>query len=278
MQTSSLNMAVLAAQVAAILFAILYPLALAVVARRRLGVGWRFFGYGALIFFLFQLISRVPLMQGVQYLIAPQLQASRALLIAWLVTAAVTAALFEEIGRYIGYRWLMRNEEKTWPKAIMYGIGHGGIESILLVGGLMIVGLINMIVLPNIPLDTIPEAQRAQVQAQIAALQNEPAWLPLLGAWERLWTLPIQIAFSVIVLQVFRRGSLRWLWLAIAGHTLVDLSVALPALLNLQGTGATLLVEGIVTLFGIAALWVIWRLRDAVVTSDVTISHYETPS
>lgn len=278
MQTSSLNMAVLAAQVAAILFAILYPLALAVVARRRLGVGWRFFGYGALIFFLFQLSSRVPLMQGVQYLIAPQLQASRALLIAWLVTAAVTAALFEEIGRYIGYRWLMRNEEKTWPKAIMYGIGHGGIESILLVGGLMIVGLINMIVLPNIPLDTIPEAQRAQVQAQIAALQNEPAWLPLLGAWERLWTLPIQIAFSVIVLQVFRRGSLRWLWLAIAGHTLVDLSVALPALLNLQGTGATLLVEGIVTLFGIAALWVIWRLRDAVVTSDVTISQYETPS
>jgi uncharacterized membrane protein YhfC len=278
MQTSSLNMAVLAAQVAAILFAILYPLALAVVARRRLGVGWRFFGYGALIFFLFQLISRVPLMQGVQSQIAPQLQASRALLIAWLVTAAVTAALFEEIGRYIGYRWLMRNEEKTWPKAIMYGIGHGGIESILLVGGLMIVGLINMIVLPNIPLDTIPEAQRAQVQAQIAALQNEPAWLPLLGAWERLWTLPIQIAFSVIVLQVFRRGSLRWLWLAIAGHTLVDLSVALPALLNLQGTGATLLVEGIVTLFGIAALWVIWRLRDAVVTSDVTISQYETPS
>ncbi len=241
-----------------------------------LGVGWRYFGYGALIFFLFQLISRVPLIQGVQYLIAPQLQSSHTLLLVWLVVAAVTAGLFEEIGRYVGYRWLMRNEEKTWPKAVMYGIGHGGLESMLLVGGLMIIGLINMIVLPNISLSTIPEAQRAQVQAQIVALQNEPAWLPLVGAWERLWTLPIQIAFSVIVLQVFRRGSLRWLWLAIAGHTLVDLSVSVPALLNLQGTSATFVVEGIVTLFGIVALWIIWRLRDVVATPDATLAPHET--
>lgn len=263
MQTSfHINTALVVAQVVAIAFAILYPLALALLVRRRLGVGWRYFGYGALIFFLFQLISRVPLMQLVQYFIAPQLQASHTLLIVWLVVAAITAALFEEIGRYIGYRWLMRGEEKTWPKAVMYGIGHGGIESILLVGGLMIIGLINMVVLSNIPLSTIPEAQRAQVQAQLLALQNEPWWLPLLGAWERLWTLPIQIAFSVIVLQVFRRGSLRWLWLAIAAHTLVDLSVSVPAVFSLQGTRATLLVEAIVTLCGIAALWVIWRLRE----------------
>ena len=263
MQTSfHINIALLAAQVAAILFAIFYPLALAIIARRRLGVGWRYFGYGALIFFLFQIISRLPLIQGVQYLIGPQLQASRALLIAWLSVAAVTAGLFEEIGRYVGYRWLMRGEEKTWPKAVMYGIGHGGLESMLLVGGLMIIGLINMIVLPNIPLDTLPAAQRAQVQAQIAALQNQPAWLPLLGAWERLWTLPIQIAFSVIVLQVFRRGSLRWLWLAILAHTLVNLTIIVPALANMQGLRATVIVEALVTLCGLAALWVIWRLRD----------------
>lgn len=251
----------IAASVAAIVFAVFFPFALALVARRRLGIGWRYFGYGALIFFLFQIISRLPLIQAAQYFIGPQLQASRTLLVGWLFIAALTAGLFEEIGRYVGYRWLMRDEEKTWPKAVMYGMGHAGLESALIVGGLMILGLVNFFALPSVPLDTLTEAQRAQVQAQITALQSQPDWLPLLGAWERLWTFPIHIAFSVLVLQVFRRGNLRWLWLAIAGHTLVNLTVSVPTVLNMQGMNATLLVEGLVTLFGLVGLWIIRRLR-----------------
>src|SRR5262245_9700280 len=105
--------------IAAIVFEVLLPLALALIARRRLGVGWRYFGYGALIFFLFQLISRVPATLAIQAAIGPQLQASRTLLLAWLVIASLTAGLFEEVGRYVGYRWLMRREEKTWAKAVM---------------------------------------------------------------------------------------------------------------------------------------------------------------
>src|SRR5690242_13802426 len=112
----------IAAFVVAIAFEILMPLVFALIARRRLGVGWRYFGYGALIFFLFQLISRVPLVAVIQAAITPQLQASRGLQLAWGVILVVTAGLFEEIGRYIGYRWLMRREEKTWDKAVMYGL------------------------------------------------------------------------------------------------------------------------------------------------------------
>jgi uncharacterized membrane protein YhfC len=61
----------IASTIAAILFEVALPIALALIARRRLGVGWRYFGYGALIFFLFQLISRVPIVQVTQALIAP---------------------------------------------------------------------------------------------------------------------------------------------------------------------------------------------------------------
>jgi hypothetical protein len=32
---------------------------------------------------------------------------------------ALTAGLFEEVGRYLGYGIFMRNEEKTWNKAVM---------------------------------------------------------------------------------------------------------------------------------------------------------------
>jgi uncharacterized membrane protein YhfC len=136
MQTPfQLTNARIAATVAAILFEIALPLVLAIVARRRLGVGWRYFGYGALIFFLFQMISRVPLVQVLQTLLAPQLRESFALRAAWVTVLALTAGLFEEVGRYVGYRWLMRREEKTWSKAVMYGLGHGGLESMVLIAG-----------------------------------------------------------------------------------------------------------------------------------------------
>ncbi len=224
----------IAATIAAALIEILLPLALALIAWRRLGVGWRYFGFGALIFLLFQLLTRVPIVQIVQ-------------------------------SRYVGYRWLMRREEKTWPKAIMYGLGHGGLESMLLVGGLVLLGLINMLALSAVDLNTLPISaeQRAQLAAQLAAVSAQPAWLPLVGAWERLWSIAFHVAMSVVVLQVFRRGSLRWLWLAIAAHALVDFVAAgIPALAGLKGTAAIVAPELFITLTGLAGLWAIWALRD----------------
>jgi uncharacterized membrane protein YhfC len=265
----SVNSGWIAFESVAIVFMIFYPLVLAILARRRLGVSWRYFGYGALIFFLFQLISRVPLVTILGNVLAPQLASSRAFLLFWLIVLPLTAGLFEEIGRYIGYRWLMRKEGKTWDKAVMYGLGHGGLESILLVGGLGLLSLVNVLVLSNINLNTLPASQHAQVVRQLAAINAQPVWFPLLGAWERLWTVPFHVAMSVIVLQVFRRGQIRWLWLAVLLHTLLDLSATLlPQWLG-SGFNTSLLLEGVVALFGVLSVWIIWRLRDRMV--EVTV-------
>jgi hypothetical protein len=87
--------------------------------------------------------------------------------------------------------------------------------------------------------------------------------VPLLGAWERLWTIPLHVALSVLVLQVFLRGSLRWLGLAILAHTLVDLLAAgATPILQLRGMPALLVPEAIVTVIGLLSLWVVWALRD----------------
>lgn len=256
----------IATAIAAILFDILYPLALGLLARRRLGVGWRYFGYGALIFVLFQLVTRVPAVQVIQGLIAPQLQASRALLFAWLAALSLSAGLFEEVGRYVGYRWLMRTEEKTWAKGVMYGLGHGGIEAMLLVGGMALLGLVNLVALASMDISALPldDAQRAQLDAQLGAVQALPAWTPLLGAWERLWAVPFHVGLSVLVLQVFRRGGPGWLLAAILAHALVNFAaVALPLALGLSGLAALLVPEAIITAAGLAAIWLTLRLRDA---------------
>jgi uncharacterized membrane protein YhfC len=258
--------------------AILYPFILAMIAQRRLHVSWKYFGFGALIFFLFQIITRVPAVTVLGQVLKPELQASQTAQWIWLGALALTAGLFEEVGRYVGYRWLMGKEEKTWNKAIMYGIGHGGIESILLVGGVNLLAVINVATVSAIGLSALPEASRATVQHQFATLAAQPGWLPLLGLWERLWTLPVHVALSVVVLQVFRRGGLRWLWLAVGAHALFDfVTIALVQILG-SGTGTSLLVEGVVALGGIVALWAIFRLRDVSAITGPTHNQRQRPN
>ena len=252
------------------IFAIVYPLILAIIAHQRLKVGWKYFGFGMLIFLIFQLVSRVPVVTILGSVLAPQLKSSSAFLYTWIVILAITAGLFEEVGRYVGYRWFMRREEKTWSKAVMYGIGHGGLESMVLIGGGTLLTVLNVIVLSVTNLNSLPASQHALIVQQFAAINAQPWWLSLAGLWERFWTLPIHIGLSVVVLQVFRRNSIVWLWLAVLAHAIVDFSTAIIPQLSGASVSSTLLTEGLVALFGIVGLIVIWRLR------EVTPSYVET--
>lgn len=50
-----------------------------------------------------------------------------------VIIIAASAGLFETIGRYVGLRYLLKGKLNRM-NGIAYGIGHGGIEAILLVG------------------------------------------------------------------------------------------------------------------------------------------------
>lgn len=214
----------------AIAFEIIFPLVVGFVIHRRFGVRWRIFLYGALIFLLSQLLTRIPLVQLIQLFIAPALQSSQTLLYAWFAALAISAGLFEEIGRYLGYRFLLKND-RTWQAGLMYGAGHGGLESMLLIGSLALLGLVNVIAIANTDFSqlNLPPEQLAQIEQarrQIAALDW---WTPLLGAYERFITIFFHIALSILVLQTFLRRSLLWLVIAIAYHALVDFAAVVLA-------------------------------------------------
>jgi uncharacterized membrane protein YhfC len=271
-ETLALNPRFVIATAFSIVFVIVYPIVLAIVAHHELRLSWRYVGYGAIVFFVFQLVTRVPAVQLIQAAIGPQLKASPPLMWTWLVVLALSAGVFEEVGRYVGYRLFMRGEDKTWSKAVMFGIGHGGLESALLVGGMMVLALISLWTAANGGLNQLPDDQRAAATQQLQTLNAQPGWAALFGAWERLWTVPIQIAFSVIVLQVFRRGKLVWLLWAVLGHACVDLvAVGLQQILG-QGLTSSLLIEAVVAVFGLIAIGIIWRLRDPPVQSVSSIT------
>ena len=255
-ESAVVNSGLLVRMAATVVFVVAYPLALAVLAHRRLHVGWRYLAYGAIVFFVFQLATRVPAVQLIQSAFGEQLKASPTLMWTWLVVLALTAGLFEEVGRYIGYRVFMRRQEKTWSKAIMCGIGHGGLESIVPVGGLTLIGLVNLWSVARGGLTQLPEHQRVLAAQQIATLNAQPAWAALLSAWERPWTVPIQVAFSVVVLQVFVCGKSIWLLWAILGHAFVDLvAVGLQQVLG-PSLGWSLVIEVVVAVFGLIAVWI----------------------
>jgi uncharacterized membrane protein YhfC len=206
----------------------------------------------------------VPAIQILQPLLASTLQQSPWYKYGWIVLLALTAGLFEEGGRYLGYRFLWKKEEKNWSRALMYGAGHGGLESMVLVGGLTILGAINAIVIFQIDPAMLPADQALAINQARETIALTAWWLPLLGALERLMAMAIQVALSVLVLQVFTRGQSYWWWIALGYHTLVDLVAVLVAD-GVSGTlpqwAAALVVEAAVLPFALFSLWLIWRLR-----------------
>lgn len=137
-------------------------------------------------------------------------------------------------------------------------MGHGGLESVLLVGGLAVVGLVNMVVLANLDPATLPlsperVAEVVKAKETFAALRW---WEPLLGAYERVGAMVMQVALSVLVLQRYVRGSIRWYWLAVGFHALANLVAVVVG----QVWGP-LAAEGVVTVTALVGLAIIVHFK-----------------
>lgn len=244
--------------VIAIAVELLLPLIVAFYIHRRFQVRWRFFVYGALVFFVSQIILRIPLVQLAQAQLAPTLAASQTAVVVWVAVLALTAGLVEEIGRWLGYLILIKHD-RTWRVGLMYGAGHGGLESMLLVGGLSIIGLVSIIGLyttdySKLQLTAAQLAQIEQARQQVAGLAW---WMPILGAYERFITVFFQIALSILVLQVFVRHSLWWLGIAIALHAVVDFAAVMAS----QRIGP-IWTEVLLTALLPLSFWIMYRFRD----------------
>lgn len=118
----SLDTTFVVAAFVTVAFMVIYPVVLGTVAHKRLHVGWRYFAFGAIVFLLSQGLSRIPLVQLIQAQITPRLQSCQWRVWIWLVCLAVSAGVFEEVGRCLDYRLFMRRESRTWGKAVMLGL------------------------------------------------------------------------------------------------------------------------------------------------------------
>ncbi|MGA9520035.1 MAG: YhfC family glutamic-type intramembrane protease [Myxococcaceae bacterium] len=253
----ALDPRLIASFMTAIALDVLMPVVLVFLLRRRLKVRWAVFGIGALAFAVSQIFTRVPLVAALQWALHGKMEFPGGAVI-WVSFLAISAGLFEETARYVCFRKPLRNEQ-NWRTAVALGAGHGGIESAVLVGGLAAIGLVNAIVLSQLDPSTLPNLTPealAQVTKAKETIANLRWWEPLLGAWERVGSIALHIALSVIVLQRFIRGSMAWYWLAVALHA--GGNAAVVVVMKYWGTVAA---EGFMTLVLALAVWIIFRLR-----------------
>lgn len=156
----------------------------------------------------------------------------------------LAAGVFEETGRFLSMKFLMKKEPSKPLPGIAYGVGHGGAEMLILFGITMINNLVISALINSGQADAIfakvPEEAAGQLQAQLDQLQTLGAGTLLIGLWERFSALILHLGLSMLVWVAVRKGG-KWLWLfpaAIVLHAIVDAGAVLlqksPSLVPLE--------------------------------------------
>lgn len=202
------------------------PLVLSWYLVRKHHAKWSTILIGAGTFVVFALILESILHQVV--LKGPHGEAIMGHTLWYALYGGLAAGLFEETGRFLSMKFLMKKEPSAPLPGIAYGVGHGGAEMLVIFGITMVSNLVLSIMVNTGMSDALvsqaPTEAAAQVQAQLDALQATTAGTWLLGIWERFSALLLQLSLSILVWVAVRRGG-KWLWLfpaAIVLHALVD--------------------------------------------------------
>lgn len=240
------------------LLMVLMPVALALYLTNKFKLSWRLWWIGGFTF-IFSQVLHIPFNY---FILNPRLKAlsEAGLPDPWplLITAlalGLSAGMFEELSRYVMYRWPAK-DARSWGKGLLAGAGHGGMEAIIL-GALVLWGYLQLMAIRSTDLSTIvPVDQLELAKVQVAAYWSASWYDSLLGAVERLFTIIFHISASILVLQVFTRGQIRWLWLAVAWHALVDASAVVAV--SFIGPYWT---ETLIGVFALISLSIIFRLR-----------------
>ena len=185
------------------------PIALFIAGRVKLKARISSFFIGAGTFLLFAM-----LLEQLMHVLVIQFCGVNAQSRPWLyyVYAALAAAVFEETGRLIAMKFWM----KKWldfPNALMYGIGHGGVEAILIGGLSGISNLVSMLMINSgamqNTLAALPAESANQTVSQLSALWTTPAQLFFVSGIERISAIILHIGLSLLIYRAVKSGKCR---------------------------------------------------------------------
>lgn len=132
------------------------------------------------------------------------------------VYTGIVTAVFEEIGRYLAFRYFL-NDQETRQTAISYGLGHGGFECMLSIGwgNLQYYVVATVINQKNSTAGEVPKNV-------LTTLKELTSFECIINGLIGLLAFALQVALSILVFQAFRNVKLRrrLMCIAIALHAI----------------------------------------------------------
>ena len=257
---------------------ILLPLLVALLWVRRKKEPFKTVIVGALIFFVFVTILEKPIQALVITGGHPVAESLSVNPIWWAFVVGLFPGVFEETGRLFAFKTILK-KRKNRETAVSYGIGHGGMEVMMLMGVNGIAYLVYAAMINSGTFSAVVEqaAARAPDQAEtLYTLAEQLANYTIagvgMGMMERVFAFLFHIGASIFVFYACRDKGRFWLYpLAVVLHTALDFIAALT--IKNVITISTLALEGIVGVFAIlvfcGAYFLLYRKDTAFVNQTI---------
>jgi uncharacterized membrane protein YhfC len=252
----------LAGIIFSLIVSFLLPIGLIIYARKRYSTYFSTIAVGALVFFIFVLV-----LESLFHLYVLKLNpATKALMEnPWIfaIYGGLAAGIFEETGRLIAFKFFLK-KHRQWKDGFGYGIGHGGIEAMLLAGFAAINNLVYSLAINKGNFDSLIGSKLPPDTAEQLknSLINSHWTLFLISGIERCFAIAIQIGLSILVIYAVKNRKYIYYLLAILIHGLIDF----PAVLVKKGVWNLWVVEGIA--FVACIIGIYWIIRSKKIFSD----------
>ena len=239
---------------------------------------WSAWLLGALGFFVPQILIRLPILTGLSQSAGFAAFAQNHP-VAYGFGLAFTAGLFELAGRYAVARCLKKN--LTCRRALAAGLGHGGIEAILITGLAYLSNVVFLVMLQTGGFDAVltQTGDASQLLAARDALVNTHWALFLLAGFERLLAMTCHVTMSMMVCYgVHTNRVLPWTLACLGMHTCMDFIASISLFI---GRGLTLaaaytMIYILLTAFAVLAVVILKNIRARWATENAQEVPYDS--
>ena len=208
------------------------------------------------------IVSALVLEQMLHSLVLSLFPAITQIPAAYILYGCLAAGLFEETARLLGLRYLCKKQSASAVIGLGYGVGHGGIEAIMLAGTVMISNVMVMVTINLGNAETLLAGLEGDTYDSALAQLQQVADIPstdfLASGVERLVAMSMHIALSMLIWMVVTKRLPMWGYaLAVVLHALTNL----PAGLYQAGILTNMwLIEALTALVVVCIGVAVWKL------------------
>ncbi len=204
------------------------PIILFLVFRKKYKADVMPFFIGCAVFIIFAVL----LEGGANLLIfkSPLGTAIKSNLFLYAAVAGLMAGIFEETGRFVAYKTVLRKKMGNDRNALMYGAGHGGFE----VFYLLYIGMVSNVVISlmlnagyynTLSAGITDQATLSTLNSSLQSLATTPPSMFFVGVVERFAAVAAHLSFSVLVFFAVKKAKEKKFWfypLAVILHAALD--------------------------------------------------------